>query len=272
MLKKTIKRTLNRFGYDLRKRTSKPYYDSSKDITEYAQIFRYFQNWDCKFELDSNEYGGKIDYKSVRISILNIKELYELIDFKGKKILELGPLEGGNTIILHSKDPEKIVSVEARSENYVKCCVIKNLYNLSKAKFYLGDARELSIQKYGKFDISVVLGVLYHLDKPHETLKLIAEVSDELVLATHYADEESPSRDSKIISYESNGRTYRGKIYQENPEFNPHDGLEDISFWPFEEDLLNMIRDAGFKSINILKKNPNANEQYKLIYLVAKKK
>jgi len=94
---------------------------------------------------------------------------------------------------------------------------------------------------------------------------------EELVLSTHYADDVSPSktaREGKIIF---NKKTYKGKIYNEDPDFNPHDGLQKHSFWPFEEDLMNMIIDAGFTKIKVLLRNPNHDEIFKLIYLVAKK-
>jgi len=145
MIKKTIKRLIKKTGYEIRKSGSTGFIESESDLDKYSMMFDYFPNWECKFDLNQLSFGGKNDYKTLRISFLNLAKLYEFITFKDKKILELGPLEGGNKIILHSKFPKSIFSLEARVDNYIKCCVIKNIYNLDSVKFDLGDARKISL-------------------------------------------------------------------------------------------------------------------------------
>src|SRR5690349_20362576 len=120
------------------------------------QIFGFFSTWISMFKLNDEVFGGNVDYTALRTSILNMDELYKYVDFAGKTILELGPLEGGNTIKLENLKVNKIISIEGRVESYIKCCVIKNLYNLDKTKFFLDDVRYINKEKYGKFDIAVI--------------------------------------------------------------------------------------------------------------------
>jgi len=263
MIKNKINNIFKSFGYEIKK--YKSFY--GKHLFEFETIFNYFPKWVTKFRMDKKELGGVSDYNTIRISILNEPKLDDHINFNGKAIIEFGPLECGNTILLEEKGASKIVGIEGHLENYIRCCVIKNLYKLNKSEIIYNDVMNVSTQ-YGQFDISFVAGLLYHLDRPDLFLNNISQISDSLVLSTHIADEYSPSREAMEISVKSNGSSYFGKIYNEFS--GPNSGLENHSFWPYKEDLLNMVKDSGFTDVQVLSENEDDNK-YKLIYLVAKK-
>lgn len=269
VIKNKIQSLLRSFGYELRKyRPTEGKYVEDFSI---KTVFDYFSFWQSKLEINGHIYGGDADYATQRISILNVPQLYEHVDFKGKSVLELGCLEGGNTIILSKLGASSITAIEGRVESYIKCCVIKNLVGLENAHFFLDDVRNISVQKYGRFDISLVAGILYHLNDPHILMKKLSEVTDTLVISTHYADATSPSRKAEIRSVSTDFGTYRGKIFREGSLSDPNSGLQSESFWPFEEDLVRMCKDVGYKEVMVIAKNPVATERYRLIYLVAKK-
>ncbi len=236
------------------------------------EMFGFFHTpWKSKFLIGGKSYGGENDYSSKRISMLNLPEVISNVQFEDKRILELGPLEGGNTIKLEGLNPKSILSIEGRVESYLKCCMVKNLYDLNRSKFYLDDVMNISKEKYGSFDIAVVLGLLYHLDKPHVLLNELSRMVNTLIISTHYADNTSPypnAEDHTIIT--PNGKYY-GRLYIEDPASDPNAGLQFKSFWPYEKDLIQMCKDSGFSHIKILARNPDPNEQYKLIYFIASK-
>jgi len=161
-----------------------------------------------------------------------------------------------------------ILAVEGHLENYIRACVIKNIFELNSTKIVYNDAMAVKGQ-YGSFDLALVAGLLYHLDRPDLFLQNIATFSDSLILSTHIAGPGSPSEEAPEIEIENKGRSYRGKKYKEYS--GPNSGLSSYSFWPFRGDLIAMIEDAGFTEIDILSeiKDPNG---YELIYLAAKKK
>jgi hypothetical protein len=239
------------------------------DVSTQA-VFDYFPRWESRFEYHGGEFGGRVnDYRSAEITILNHPALHGAIDLAGKTVLELGPLEGGNTMLLVTKGASHVMAVEGRVENYVKCCVIKNLYGLGSATFALDDVRNVTLERYGRFDVALVAGILYHLDNPAAVLGNVGRMVDTVVVATHVAGDTSPSADAPEVEIEMEGRKYSGRPYSEGSLTDPHSGLQPMSFWPYEPDLLEMIRDAGFDRIDILDRPRRERDPYELVYLVA---
>jgi hypothetical protein len=266
---KIIPKIFRKFGYELRR--IKLHNIDNYTERKYDDLFNLFSEWKSKFIISGITYGGKNDYGDPRISMLNLPELYNYIKFENKSVLELGPLEGGNSIILEKLKIKSNLSIEGRVENYIKCCIIKNIFDLNKTKYILDNVMDINIDDYNKFDIAVVLGILYHLDKPHLLIDKLSKLSDEIIISTHYADENSPYPNAKELIIKHNDYTYKGRSYIEDPNIDPNAGLQNYSFWPYKNDLIEMIRNSGFINIHILKENINPEEQYKLIYLVAKK-
>lgn len=269
VIKNAIQKLFNLLGYELHKFTKQK--GLYTEEFSYGKIFEYFPFWQSKFLIKGLEYGGEADYDTERISCLNNQLIHDKIDFRGKTILELGPLEGGNSVLLSKMGAKEIISLEGRVDNYIKCCVVKNIYDLNNAKYYLDDCRNVSVDRYGKFDIALVAGVLYHLDNPHIMFKKLSNVADTLVVATHYADTNSPSTSAEHREIVTSEGSYRGKIYKEGTIEDPNSGLQSESFWPYEEDLIRMCKNAEYKNIEIVKKNPVESEVYRLIYFIARK-
>ncbi len=56
----------------------------------------------------------------------------------GKRVLELGPLDGGHTVML-TRAGAQVDAVEANRLAYLRCLVTKELLGLTTARFHLGD-------------------------------------------------------------------------------------------------------------------------------------
>jgi hypothetical protein len=199
--------------------------------------------------------------------MLNNRKLLDRIDFADKTVIEFGPLEGGNTILLEKLGAKRILAVEGQLENFIKCCVIKVLFGLDRSTFVLDNVKSVTRDKYGTYDVAFVAGVLYHLDEPHLVLRELGNVADRLVLSTHYADDESPSRNAEIKEIRHDGTRYRGRLFGEG--LGPCAGLQSDSFWPYKDDLLKMVQDAGYTDIEVVRDSTDAKTKYKLIYLIA---
>lgn len=108
-----------------------------------------------------------------------------------KRILELGPLEGGHTYQLETKhDAGEIVAIEANERAYLKCLISKEILETQRARFLLGDFNRYMADSGERFDLVVACGVLYHMENPAEHIKLLCGAADSVFVWSHYFDRE----------------------------------------------------------------------------------
>jgi hypothetical protein len=108
--------------------------------------------------------------------------------FRGMKILELGPLEGGHSYQMSKLGADNVLAVEANTRLFLKCLLTKELYKLDRCHFVLGDFVKFMTETSRIFDFCLASGVLYHMENPAELLSLIAKVANRAMLWTQYYD------------------------------------------------------------------------------------
>lgn len=108
--------------------------------------------------------------------------------FEDKSILELGPLEACHTAMLEKAGANSIVGIEANSEAFLRCLVVKELLGLKRSQFKLGNFVGYLREEEETFDVSIACGVLYHMKNPVELIELLAKRVRFLFVWTHYFD------------------------------------------------------------------------------------
>ena len=187
---------------------------------------------------------------------LKINEIRGKINLEGLTVLDLGCLEGMHASLLQGYGAKKVVAIEGRGENFLKALIVKNAFKLDKCEFLFGDVNEVLASFSSNFDLCLASGILYHLSNPIDLLYRVGQLSSNLFVWTHYADERIPlGPTEKIIR---GNHIYQGKYFTEGAN-NSVGGLEERVFWLFEQDLLAAVKDAGFSSIEIIKKEKHAN-------------
>jgi SAM-dependent methyltransferase len=190
-----------------------------------------------------------------------LKYLLYFLDLRGLRTLELGPLTGYHSIILEKLGVRESVAVEGREDNYRLCLQVKERYQLERTTFVHQNIEAIYSGQEpaaftGSFDVALCLGVLYHLPDPARALEWLRTQAPTLFLATHYFEpaEAKRYRSDKFTdaSYRHRGRAYRVKQYREGGLEDPHSGLSRFSLWPYEEDLIRMLEDAGYNEIHLL--------------------
>ena len=111
--------------------------------------------------------------------------------FSGWKILELGPLEGGHSYMFQNRNANSIVAIEANTRAFLKCLCIKEILDLDRVKFKLGDFIQFLETDDTNYDMVFASGVLYHMEEPLKLLKLISRASDRAFIWTHTMTERS---------------------------------------------------------------------------------
>lgn len=107
----------------------------------------------------------------------------------GKRVLELGPLEGGHTYLMDRAGAADVFAVEGNTQAFLKCLVAKELLGIRSARFVCGDFVEYLRGTPEPVDLVVASGVLYHMMNPVELIARVARIADTVYMWTHYYDE-----------------------------------------------------------------------------------
>jgi hypothetical protein len=105
---------------------------------------------------------------------------------EGWNILELGPLEAAHTTMLHVKGAAAITAIEANPVCYLKCLIIKEIFQLDRARFLLGNFERFLRDTPARFDLIVASGVLYHLMDPLLALLDMMRITDRIFIWSHF--------------------------------------------------------------------------------------
>jgi SAM-dependent methyltransferase len=218
------------------------------------EVFEQCGPWQSRFVIDGETLGGLYDFPADP----RIRRLAGELSLEGKRVLELGCLEGGHSLALSRLGPRELVAVEGRAASYVRCCVVKNVFGLDRVRFVLDDVRHVTPERYGRFDVVVAMGVLYHLPDPHVLLANLPRLADVVYLSTHYANERHPQH-SPEATLDTPWGTVRGRRYREYGLADPLSGLEQHSFWLRASDLLDLCRRAGFTDVKEMARDDGAD-------------
>ncbi len=179
--------------------------------------------------------------------------------FEGKTVLEIGPLEAAQTYMMCRLGCQSVTAIESSPRAFLKCLIIKEIFNLTPAHFHLGDAVEYLRHSTDTFDIAVATGVLYHMRDPIEFLELVARKSNRLLLATHYYDFEALDRlglerlhfKQRRLTMKARGETFTGYRHSYTNVDHPlfQGGTHDYSCWLPRDEIERAIRLFGFTNI-----------------------
>jgi hypothetical protein len=178
----------------------------------------------------------------------------ERFDLSDKHILEVGCFEGIHTIGL-SRFGKKITAVDARIENVVKTIVRCAFFGCHPTIFKCNlEERPLPVRLLSA-DLGYHVGVLYHLRDPVQHLfDLGGFIRKGLLLDTHYALEQEAKK-----TYEVNGKIYRYKQYREPGYGEVFAGAYDHSKWLRLEDIVELLKMAGFRKVDLIETRRERN-------------
>jgi Protein of unknown function (DUF1698) len=181
----------------------------------------------------------------------------------GKAVLDLGAWEGYEPYQFEELGVESVVSIEHMPVNFLKCLIVKNIFNLDTT-FFLGDFIDYLEHTDKKFDLCWASGVLYHMTDPLRFLELTTRVSDRLFIRFHYFDLDvlsrrpdfelsfEPSRD-RLVTFGGRQMTlhyhrYFGEQRQKQSGLFGG-GNEAFSFWMDYPDIRFALEHLGFTHI-----------------------
>lgn len=136
--------------------------------------------------------------------------------FDELRILDLGCGEGVYAIeaALHGAE---VLAVDVRTERMELGAEVAARHGLDGVEFRQGDARAVSAETDGQFDVVYVLGLLYHLDWPDqiELLERTRDLCSRLLVVDTVVSLDGPEE------FTHGGRAYRGERQREHQDEDP---------------------------------------------------
>lgn len=199
--------------------------------------------------------------------------------FAGRRVVELGPLEGGHSFAIERLEAESITAIEANSRAYLKCLIAKETFGMRRARFRLGDCIEYLRTTTDHYDIGVACGILYHLTNPVELLALLARHCDALFLWTVFYDPEFVANnpvpgakfsDSVAMEHAGFAHTVHRFNYGPSLDWKGFCGGGDVySYWMEKDAILEALQRFGFAEFRT-EQHPNVHGS--ALMLVARKR
>lgn len=216
-------------------------------------------NWMCDVPSEEGRLtSGKIPaFEDGRIEWLKS----QLDTFRGMHVIELGPYEAGHTYMFEKGGAASVTAIEANTYSFLKCLTVKEVTNLTRSRFLLGDFVEYLRRVDKRFDLAAASGVLYHMKDPAELIYLLSRVTDVLFIWTHYHEQEiidaNPALEGRFgegVETEFRGFKHTLYQYQYTTELQLEyfaGGNAQYSRWMRREDILACLQTFGFATVNV---------------------
>ena len=223
------------------------------------------------------EFGGGLETTpAIPASVVDIfdtrlRMLTSVVDahFGGRlrdiDCLDIGCHEGFYSLAMARRGVRSVMAVDAREENLNRARFVANAMGAGNIVFRQGLVETLAADQGRTFDLTLFLGLLYHVEDPMRCLRQVAAATSELcVLETQVVDEVEGSTEWGSREWT---RPYQGilALIDETGEFdagNRETGVSPMATCPSPKALLFMLKQAGFRRAEILPPPPGAYEQH----------
>ncbi|MES1258492.1 MAG: methyltransferase domain-containing protein [Acidobacteriota bacterium] len=183
---------------------------------------------------------------------------------QGLDCLDIGCHEGFYSVAM-ARHGMHVTGVDAREENLARARFVAAASGVRNVRYQQGRVETLARDQGRTFDLTLFLGVLYHVEDPMLCLRQVSAVTGELCLIeTQVVDEVEGFTEWGAQEWK---RPYKGilALVDESGEFhagNRETGVTPMATCPSPRALLFMLRQAGFAGAEILTPPPGSYEQH----------
>ena len=179
--------------------------------------------------------------------------------------LDVGCHEGFYTLAMAKKGIQRIMGVDIRASNLRKAKFMAESMGYPDIVFRQGNCEDLRSADVGQHELTLFLGLLYHLENPMLCLRNISSLTRELcIIETQVIDEVEGATEWGAREWI---RPYQGVcvLIDESGEFyadNTETGSTPLAMCPSPKALAFMLRQAGFRHSEIISPPTGAYEQH----------
>lgn len=227
------------------------------------------KTWFYRFTLPSGRVtstydGGALDL----IHETRLAMLRQVIDghfggsLAGRNAIDIACHQGWFSTQLAGWNADDVLAVDARAEHVADTTMIRDALQLSKLRVEQSDVHALDPARQGRFDLVLMLGLIYHLENPVGALRQArALCRDACVVETQVVPGMSGMVDYGSYRFVRPLKGSFGIIDETDDTHGPEASTTGICLVPSVEALLWIMRKIGFARVDLLPPPADAYEQ-----------
>ena len=162
--------------------------------------------------------------------------------------LDIACHEGWFSMQLAARGASSVLGLDLRSEHIKKASVVRDIAGFSSLTFEQRDLFTLNTDEMGTFDVTLFLGLLYHLDNPVGALRIVRALTGGVCVIETQVARTAPDLDCLWGS----GEARRGPGIAVVPSDVSHVQAErDVVLVPTLDALFDILHAVGFRHVNL---------------------
>lgn len=183
-------------------------------------------------------------------------------DFSGLSALDLASHQGWFAVQLAQAGFGSVLGIDARDSHVEDSSLMGTIYGLDRLRFRQGDIHTLSGDELGRFDVVLMLGLLYHLENPIGALRTCRDLCRNVCLIeTQIVPGMSGFVDYGGYQFVRPLKGSFGVIDETGDTHGPEASITGICLVPSLEALLWILEKVGFAGAEVLEPPEDAYEQ-----------
>ncbi len=181
------------------------------------------------------------------------------------RCLDIGCHEGYYSVAAAQMGIREVLGLDIREESLRRARFVASSLGLTNSRFEQCNAEHVSKDRFGEYELTFFLGLLYHVENPMLCLRNLASVTSEFcVLETQVIEEVEGSSEWGAQQWT---RPYQGvlALIDESAEYaasNRETGSTPLATCPSPRALEVMLLHAGFSRVELITPPANAYEQH----------
>jgi SAM-dependent methyltransferase len=221
-------------------------------MVEMEMLKPWHQKVQISHDLNTDVFDGLYEGRSMvnhRHTADFISRVYRA-DIVEKSMLDCGCNAGAHLYEAARYGIKKGLGFDARQHWINQAEWLKNnisIFNTDNIEFIVSNIYDIPNKNIGKFDVSMYSGLFYHVEEPFLSLKILSDVTNELLIVNTMYEKEHDQGYSKDCLY----------LKLEDVQ-SPLSGTHGVSWCPSGENVIKrMLQTLGFKSFYLIFKRPN---------------
>jgi tRNA (mo5U34)-methyltransferase len=176
--------------------------------------------------------------------------------------LDLASHQGWFGVNMARSGFSSVLGIDARQSHVDDSSLISSIYGMDHLSFQQGDIHDLKSDQLGKFDVVLMLGLLYHLENPVGALRTCRDLCKDLcIIETQIVPGMTGFVDYGSYQYVRPLKGSFGIIDEMDDTHGPEASVTGISLVPSLDALMWLLEKVGFSSATVIEPPEDAYEQ-----------